>query len=135
MGVPGRVGMDRSLAHEAMCNSDSSARVCAERLVGDNLDAGRGVALGRSCCKRCCCCWVVLPSLPTYGICTTTFMMIPDYSGLFCWRKKMQKREEKVVIWRRRVSIPVPLACKASALPFELHPHRCPRRVSDKCTT
>ncbi len=24
--------------------------------------------------------------------------------------------------WRRRVSIPVPLACKASALPFELHP-------------
>ncbi len=25
-------------------------------------------------------------------------------------------------MWRRRVSIPVPLACKASALPFELHP-------------
>ena len=24
--------------------------------------------------------------------------------------------------WRWRVSIPLPLACKASALPFELHP-------------
>ena len=26
-------------------------------------------------------------------------------------------------IWRSRVSIPVPPACKAGALPFELHPH------------
>ena len=26
--------------------------------------------------------------------------------------------------WRSGVSIPVPLACKASALPCELHPHR-----------
>ena len=25
--------------------------------------------------------------------------------------------------WRCGASIPVPLACKASALPFELHPH------------
>ena len=26
-------------------------------------------------------------------------------------------------LWRSGASIPVPLACKASALPFELHPH------------
>jgi hypothetical protein len=25
-------------------------------------------------------------------------------------------------VWRSRVSIPVPPACKAGALPFELHP-------------
>ncbi len=30
------------------------------------------------------------------------------------------KRTKKT--WRRRASIPVPLACKANALPFELHP-------------
>ena len=29
----------------------------------------------------------------------------------------------KNIIWRCRVSIPVPLTCEASALPFELHPH------------
>ena len=27
-------------------------------------------------------------------------------------------------VWRSRVSIPVPPACKAGALPFELHPRR-----------
>ena len=31
--------------------------------------------------------------------------------------KKISKR------WRCGVSIPVPLACKANALPYELHPH------------
>ena len=31
--------------------------------------------------------------------------------------KKISKR------WRCGVSIPVPLACKANALPSELHPH------------
>ena len=42
--------------------------------------------------------------------------------------KKWKKRNKsclfplKTAKWRRRVSIPVPLACKASALPFELHP-------------
>ena len=29
----------------------------------------------------------------------------------------------KLVKWRCERSNPVPLACKASALPFELHPH------------
>ena len=30
---------------------------------------------------------------------------------------------EKIKRWRCGVSIPVPLACKANALPSELHPH------------
>ncbi len=40
---------------------------------------------------------------------------------IFVWRK-IQVAGTKKGTWRRRVSIPVPLACKASALPFELHP-------------
>ena len=32
-------------------------------------------------------------------------------------------------VWRSRVSIPVPPACKAGALPFELHPHRTPEQA------
>ena len=31
-------------------------------------------------------------------------------------------QEASKILWRIRVSIPVPLACKASALPFELIP-------------
>ncbi len=40
------------------------------------------------------------------------------FMGMFLQREKGES-------WRRRVSIPVPLACKASALPFELHPLSC----------
>jgi hypothetical protein len=38
---------------------------------------------------------------------------------LFC----ISNNINSVIDWKCRVSIPVPLACKASALPFELHPH------------
>lgn len=40
-------------------------------------------------------------------------------------------------VWRRRVSIPVPLACKASALPFELHPRldSCPPLLKHHSST
>ena len=34
------------------------------------------------------------------------------------------KKNETKKVWRSRVSIPVPPACKAGALPFELHPQR-----------
>ena len=34
-----------------------------------------------------------------------------------------QKKLIMIKKWRSRVSIPVPSACKADALPFELHPH------------
>ena len=34
--------------------------------------------------------------------------------------RRRKKRDRS--IWRCRASIPVPLACKASALPSELHP-------------
>ena len=37
-------------------------------------------------------------------------------------RCRHQKKKPKEV-WRRRVSIPVPPACEAGALPFELRPH------------
>jgi hypothetical protein len=37
--------------------------------------------------------------------------------------------EQEKRIWRSRVSIPVPPACKAGALPFELHP-----RYDANCT-
>ncbi len=51
-------------------------------------------------------------------------------------KKKREKRysihlrtseagEKRYVEWRCRASIPVPLACKASALPSELHPRAC----------
>ena len=36
--------------------------------------------------------------------------------------KKYKKYKNRCFDWRIRVSIPVPLACKASALPFELIP-------------
>lgn len=36
--------------------------------------------------------------------------------------RRSRKKAWGMSEWRRRVSIPVPLACKASALPFELHP-------------
>ena len=35
------------------------------------------------------------------------------------------KKEVKNKKWRRGESNPVPLACEASALPYELHPHVC----------
>ena len=36
---------------------------------------------------------------------------------------EQEKKENDSTLWRCRASIPVPLACKASALPSELHPH------------
>ncbi len=36
--------------------------------------------------------------------------------------KEKEKKKKRYVEWRCRASIPVPLACKASALPSELHP-------------
>jgi hypothetical protein len=50
-------------------------------------------------------------------------------------KKRVSVRRKKALFlvgWRRRVSIPVPLACKASALPFELHPQTgIPFKVTD----
>ena len=34
----------------------------------------------------------------------------------------MQRSNKTTKSWRRRASIPLPHACKACALPFELHP-------------
>ena len=42
---------------------------------------------------------------------------INDMMSHICGDDRIKKR------WRCGVSIPVPLACKASALPSELHPH------------
>ena len=41
------------------------------------------------------------------------------YELLFCASSKIMGAK----MWRSRVSIPVPRACEARALPFELHPH------------
>ena len=41
------------------------------------------------------------------------------------WLFWESKTGEKKHSWRSRVSIPVPHACKARALPFELHPQGC----------
>ena len=38
-------------------------------------------------------------------------------------KKKNRSKKKNLKKWRSRVSIPVPSACKADALPFELHPH------------
>ena len=35
----------------------------------------------------------------------------------------LTSENKKIICWRIRVSIPVPLTCKASALPLELIPH------------
>ncbi len=43
---------------------------------------------------------------------------------LIVFSRKREVVGTKTPTWKRRVSIPVPLACKASALPFELHPQR-----------
>ena len=43
------------------------------------------------------------------------------FFSLFFPPKKKKKKKK----WRSRVSIPVPSACKADALPFELHPQGC----------
>ena len=36
----------------------------------------------------------------------------------------LRETSKKKIVWRSRVSIPVHPACKAGALPFELHPHQ-----------
>jgi hypothetical protein len=45
--------------------------------------------------------------------------------------KKKRKRKEKEK-WRSGVSIPVPLRCERSALPYELHPQCCVKVVRKK---
>ncbi|CAL9015621.1 unnamed protein product, partial [Prunus brigantina] len=42
-------------------------------------------------------------------------------------------KNTKRMRWRCRVSNPVPLACKASALPFELHPHLMGLKLEQFC--
>ena len=44
------------------------------------------------------------------------------YIGYSLWKSLIVSTCNKQNTWRCRVSIPVLLACKASALPFELHP-------------
>jgi hypothetical protein len=43
-----------------------------------------------------------------------------------------EKKNNNKKKWRSRVSIPVPSACKADALPFELHPLIVFQRVKKK---
>jgi hypothetical protein len=55
---------------------------------------------------------------------TTTHvsMILRESQQLIYRARPKQQTKARQKMWRSRVSIPVPPACKAGALPFELHP-------------
>ena len=56
--------------------------------------------------------------------CVNNGVTLPTIAGIMLTCAYRQKKKDlKFGSWRMGASIPLPLACKASALPFELIPH------------